>query len=100
MTQERRRARRWSTAIECSWTRDARITDLSTSGCYVYTRYTPKVGDHVEFTATIQDQPAQLCGTVAASTQGVGFGVAFDRLPEATTAALLAVLEQVARERA
>ena len=87
-------------AIECSWTRDSVITDLSASGCYVDTRYTPKVGDRVEFTATIENQPAEFRGTVASSTQGVGFGVAFDALPEATTIVLLAALERVSRPSA
>ena len=96
MSQERRRAIRWPFLIECSWTRGARITDMSTFGCYVDTRIAPKVGELVEFTAMIDDRTVQIRGTAVNATPGVGFGVEFDMLPDDTTSVLHAALERVA----
>jgi hypothetical protein len=97
MDTERRRAIRRAFIVECSWTRGARITDLSALGCYVDTHVAPRVGETVEFNATIDDHTVQFRGTAVTATPGVGFGVEFGGLPEETTEVLLAVLEKAAR---
>ena len=97
MAQERRQTARRKFLVECSWTRDAVITDLGRDGCYVDARITPKVGDVVEFTTTLGDHVVLLRGIAVTSTSGVGFGVKFDDLPDETTKILGEVLERAGR---
>jgi hypothetical protein len=81
---ERRTTPRLPFLIECSWTRDARITDLSDRGCYVETRVVPPIGERVEFSTTIDGFPTTLRGRVVSTRYGLGFGMRFVDLAEET----------------
>jgi hypothetical protein len=70
--------------FECRWfgkwgAFDARLNDLSVSGCYIVNRRTtPSVGEIVEIDVvrTAQD-PLPLSGEVVSTEPGIGFGVRF-----------------------
>jgi hypothetical protein len=70
--------------FECRWfgkwgAFDARLNDLSVSGCYIVNRRTtPSVGELVEIdlVRTAKD-PLPLSGEVVSTEPGIGFGVRF-----------------------
>lgn len=63
--------------IECSWSNDARVTDLSAEGCYVDCRHVPRVGTHAAFDLILGDASTTLCGTVVHARHGLGFAMQF-----------------------
>lgn len=90
---ERRQQLRRPLFIECSWTRDARVIDLSPQGCYVDAVRVPRLGEVVEFELDL-DSPVTLRGTVVHRKEGVGFAVSFDGLSEEAAVHLHAFLMQ------
>ena len=74
---ERRHGTRRRVVIECSWTRGARLTDLSLSGCYVDTARVPTRGEDIVFTARLDKSEVLLRGRVVHAKDNVGFAVSF-----------------------
>lgn len=85
MAIERRRTSRESLVVECSWGRNARITDLSVGGCYVDTLLGPTVGERIVLDCTLDDHMVQLTGRVVYVVRNLGFGLEFEALSEETS---------------
>ena len=83
MIDERRKTLRAPFVEDCSWLRSARVTDLSTRGCYVDSYRVPPLGETVEFTVNICGQEVLLRGVVVHATAGIGFAIEFRGLDEA-----------------
>ena len=90
---ERRKQLRRPLLLECSWTRDARVIDLSSQGCYVDSMRVPRLGEVVEFEIEL-GSPVLLRGTVVHRKEGVGFAVSFDGLSEDSAVQVYAFLMQ------
>jgi len=94
MPDERRRNRRQKVLLEARWEslskrHEARVDDVSLSGCFVNTYGPVAVGELVEL--KILRRPGEwlaLSGYVATYQHGVGFGVAFTDLSEENKRAL------------
>jgi hypothetical protein len=82
MIDERRKTQRTPFVEDCSWQRAARVTDLSTRGCYVDSYRVPPLGEAVEFTVNIWGQEVPLRGVVVHATAGIGFAIEFTALDE------------------
>ena len=83
MTDERRRFPRHMLVLECTWSRDARITDISVDGCYVDTMHAPTLGDMAEFTVNLDEAPLHVRGIVVQTRPRHGFAIRFtDLAPE------------------
>ena len=82
MRDERRRSLRRPLLVECSWGRDARLTDLSYRGCYVDAERTPEVGTTARVEIPLFGEQVGLCGTVVHATPRVGFGIHFTAMDE------------------
>lgn len=81
MGRERRALRR-HLRLKCSFAPDAYIVNISANGCKVESCVTPKIGEHVEFTAELLGRPAILCGSVVYARDGLEFGLRFVELDE------------------
>jgi PilZ domain len=92
MIRERRQHVRHPVSLECSWTHDARVTDLSPAGCFVSCRFVPKAGDEIEFAITFGDVPVRVRGTVVNVRHDLGFGFVFGNLSDETRSILRAAL--------
>lgn len=75
--------------FECRWygkwgAFDARLNDLSVSGCYIVNRRTtPSVGEVVEIDLVrTAKEPLALSGEVVSTEPGIGFGVRFAGLDD------------------
>lgn len=79
MPKEKRALRR-HLRLTCSYAPDAHIVNISANGCKVESRLTPKLGEHVEFTAELAGRPALLRGTVVHARDGFEFGIRFSGL--------------------
>jgi len=94
MPDERRRNRRQKVLLEARWEslskrHEARVDDVSLSGCFVNTYGPVAIGEMVEL--KILRRPGEwlaLSGYVATYQHGVGFGVAFTDLSEENKRAL------------
>jgi hypothetical protein len=92
--QERRTARRCAVSLECDVEGTSgldggtRISDLSTTGCYVDTRLAVSVGSPVTIRVTLVGNRLTLPGYVAHTHPGIGFGMRFSGLPDATRTAI------------
>jgi len=93
MTDERRQAARGKVFLECTWTRDSRISDISATGCYVDTRLMPDLGEELEFFVTLDEQPITVRGTVATVHPGIGFGFKFGELSDQARERIRALLD-------
>ena len=91
---ERRHQPRRTLLLECSWTRDARVIDLSPQGCYVDALRVPRLGEIVEFEIGLDESPVLLRGTVVHRKEGVGFAVSFDGLSDDAAVRVHAFLMQ------
>jgi PilZ domain-containing protein len=86
--------------FDCTWVSqwgpmNARISNLSPTGCYIDSRFSvPAVGETVEnITVTPSaENPLVLHGTVIDATRGIGFAVRFTELDEDTGERLNALL--------
>jgi hypothetical protein len=92
MTDERRHATRGKVFLECTWTRDSRISDISLTGCYVDTRLMPELGEELEFFVTTDQDPIKVRGTVATVHPGIGFGFKFAELTDETRERITALI--------
>lgn len=94
MRDERRRNQRQKVLLEATWetlsTRhEARIDDVSLSGCFVNTYWPVTVGEHIELKILRRSgEWLSVNGYVATYQHGVGFGLAFTELSEANKRAL------------
>lgn len=94
MTSERRRTFRRAVALECSWHRDARVTDVTSSSCYVDSPRVPAPGTHVEFTINLEGAAIRVDGTVIHAIPRLGFAMRFADLDMETRIRLHAILEK------
>ena len=77
--------------------REARITDLSSGGCYVDTIATIPEGEHISFELRTADGKfLALKGEVAYAMPGFGFGIKFVDLSDEATAALDRIIKNAA----
>jgi PilZ domain len=81
MPKERRALRR-HLRLKCSYAPDAHVVNISANGCKVESRVTPRLGEHVEFTAELVGRPALLRGAVVHARDGFEFGIRFIGLDE------------------
>jgi hypothetical protein len=94
MSEERRTNQRKRILLEAKWesmsrTHEARVDDVSLSGCFVNTfgRVEPNETVNVQI-ALPTGEWLSLSGYVASYQPGVGFGMCFDTLSEEKSAAL------------
>ena len=99
MIDERRKTLRTAFVEDCSWQRAARVTDLSTRGCYVDSYRVPPLGETVEFTVNIWGQEVPLRGVVVHATAGIGFAIQFDSLDEVSSNRIASFVLSVAPAR-
>lgn len=94
MRGERRRNKRQNVLLEARWEslskrHEARIDDVSLSGCFVNTYGPVEVGEPVSLSILRRSgEWLALRGYVATYQHGVGFGMAFTDLSEADQTAL------------
>lgn len=94
MRDERRRNQRQKVLLEARWeslsTRhEARVDDVSLSGCFVNTYWPVAIGERIELQILRRSgEWLSLKGYVATYQHGVGFGLAFTELSEANKRAL------------
>jgi hypothetical protein len=95
-TTDRRRADRVDQYFDCTWLGDwgeesARVSSLSTSGCYIDSRSAvPQLGTALTITITLPTGEITAQGTVVSAMRGVGFAVQFTGLDDDTHARLSA----------
>jgi hypothetical protein len=103
MTQERRNSRRKRILLEAKWesmsrTHEARVDDVSLSGCFVNTFGRVELNESVNLQIELPSgEWLALRGRVASYQPGVGFGMSYDSLSEeklATLEELLATSEE------
>lgn len=94
MSDERRRNQRQKILLEARWKslskrHEARIDDISMSGCFVNTYGPVEIAEPVEISIRRRSgEWLALSGHVATYQNGVGFGMAFIDLTEETKRAL------------
>lgn len=95
MPEERRRNQRQKVLLEAKWAslskrHEARVDDVSLSGCFVNTYGPVTIGEPVELSVRRRSgEWLRLRGYVATYQNGVGFGMAFTDLTEEKKKALL-----------
>ena len=95
MPEERRRNQRQKVLLEARWEslskrHEARVDDVSLSGCFVNTYGPVTIGEPVELSVRRRSgEWLRLRGYVATYQNGVGFGMAFTDLTEEKKKALL-----------
>ena len=103
MTQERRNSRRKRILLEAKWesmsrTHEARVDDVSLSGCFVNTFGRVELNESVNLQIELPSgEWLALRGRVASYQPGVGFGMSYDSLSDeklATLEELLATSEE------
>jgi hypothetical protein len=94
---ESRRHIRFPVGLACSWTRDARVTDVSLGGCYIDCRLVPAVGDEVQIDLSTDDGPLPVQGTVVHAKRNFGFAIRFTAMDEAALNRLSSLLSAAAR---
>ena len=97
---EQRRDPRVIHYFDCRWfgkwgATDARLDDLSISGCHVVNRFsTPSMGDTVEIDVVrTAQEPLALFGEVVHVERGVGFSVRFGDIDADTRAQIKELME-------
>jgi hypothetical protein len=94
MPEERRRNKRQKVLLEATWEslskrHQARVDDVSLSGCFVNTYGPVAIGEQIELKILRRSgQWLALNGYVATYQHGVGFGLAFTDLTYETKRAL------------
>jgi len=94
MTQERRNNRRKRILLEAKWesmsrTHEARVDDVSVSGCFVNTFGRVELNELVNLQIELPSgEWLALRGRVASYQPGVGFGMSYDSLSEEKLATL------------
>ena len=98
MPDERRRNQRHNVLLEARWEslskrHEARVDDVSLSGCFVNTYGPVEIGEPVDLSILRRTgEWLPLRGYVAMCQQGVGFGMAFTDLTEENQKALLELI--------
>lgn len=98
MRNERRRNQRQKVLLEARWEtlssrHEARVDDVSLSGCFVNTYWPVAIGERIELEILRRSgEWLSLNGYVATYQHGVGFGLAFTGLSEADKRALEEVM--------
>lgn len=88
MSDERRHNQRQKVLLEARWAslskrHEARVDDISLSGCFVNTYGPVEVGELVEIEILRRSgEWLSVSGNVATYHHGVGFGLAFTDLPD------------------
>ena len=97
---EQRRDPRVNHIFDCRWfgkwgANDARIDDLSVSGCHIVNRFsTPNAGEIVEIDIVrLAGEPLTVSGEVVNSVRGVGFSVRFSGVDADTLAQIKDLME-------
>ena len=94
MPEERRRNQRQKVLLEARWEslskrHEARVDDVSLSGCFVNTYGPVEIGEPVELKILRRSgEWIEVRGFVATYQYGVGFGMAFTELSKETEKAL------------
>jgi hypothetical protein len=94
MPDERRSNERKRILLEAKWEsmsrrHEARVDDVSLSGCFVNTYAQVELGEHIEVEIQLPSgEWLALRGHVASYHPGVGFGMSFTSLTAAESAAL------------
>jgi hypothetical protein len=105
MSDERRRSERQKVLLEARWlslsTRhEARVDDVSMSGCFVNTYGPVEIGERVDLSILLgSGEWLPLSGYIATYQHGVGFGMAFTDLTPEKEKALLLLLASASEER-
>ena len=98
MSGERRRNQRQKVLLEARWSslsdrHEARVDDVSMSGCFVNTYGPVEIGERVDLKILLRSgEWLALSGYVATYQHGVGFGMSFTDLTPAKEKALLLLL--------
>jgi PilZ domain-containing protein len=104
MPDERRGNQRKRLLLEAKWEsvsrrHEARVDDVSLSGCFVNTYAQAELGEHIELEVQLPSgEWLPLRGHVASYQPGVGFGMSFTSLTAKETAGLKELL-RTAKER-
>jgi hypothetical protein len=104
MPDERRSNKRKRILLEAKWEsvsrrHEARVDDVSLSGCFVNTYAQVELGEHIELEVQLPSgEWLRLRGHVASYQPGVGFGMSFSSL-RAEESATLEELMRTAEER-
>lgn len=104
MSGERRRNQRQKVVLEARWEslskrHEARVDDVSLSGCFVNTYATAEIGEFVKLRILLRSgEWLALHGHVATYQHGVGFGLAFTDLSKENQAALRELIESARDE--
>jgi hypothetical protein len=99
---DRQRAQRIAQYFDCTWmsqwgAQRARVSALSSSGCYIESRTVPVAGADVrDITVMLPSGTITLQGTAVDATPGIGFGVRFTDLDGAALAHLVDLVQQLA----
>lgn len=98
MSGERRRNERQKILLEARWSslssrHEARIDDVSMSGCFVNTYGPVEIGERIDLKILLRSgEWLAISGHVATYQHGVGFGMAFTDLTPEKEKALLVLL--------
>ena len=100
MADERRKQRRLTVPLECTWAlatgstfASIRVSNISAGGCFVDSRVVSRVGDATEISVPLFGTPTILKGTVVSVHPGIGFALQFSHLDKPTTRRLLRFLD-------
>lgn len=77
----------------------AKVTDLSLGGCYLELVFTLAQNSPVELKLTVRDHTFTARGNVATSHPGVGVGIRFTRVDDASRNVLIELLQELSVER-
>lgn len=77
----------------------AKVTDISLGGCYLELVFTMSPHSPVKLQLTIHDRTFTAAGTVATSHPGVGAGIKFTRVDDASRIILVELLQQLTTQR-
>lgn len=77
----------------------AKVTDLSLGGCYLELVFTLAQNSPVELKLTVRDHTFTARGTVATSHPGVGVGIRFTRVDDASRNVLIELLQELTVQR-
>jgi len=106
MTSDRREKRRFEVSLDAAWdgsrgSYNARVMDLSETGCYVDSINETLNGEVIYFKINLPDGDwLELNGEVVHSFTTVGFGVRFGELTSEQSAKLNALLEYLEESNA
>ncbi len=106
MSDERRRNQRHRVVLEAKWEglskrHEARVDDVSLSGCFVNTYAIAEIGELIKLRIRLHSgEWLALRGYVATFQNGVGFGMAFTDLSEENENALRELIESAGEESA